>query len=199
MNRGTVASILLAVALACGCSSAPRVTDVSNWEDKKVIEGFPFRVRVPQSVQVFKLSADGTSYEEVSATRDLLADRHKLYAIDAVSLPFSSPALKVTHAPDNTLKVVKLTTTNSADKGLEAINTAVSSVTKAQSDKAAAALTGNSAIATAEKAVRDAQKDLDSLVAGTPDSTRAAYQAYLDSAKRQANAAYRAAGLPPPY
>lgn len=189
----------LAVGLALvGCSSAPSVTNVSEVTGSSAIAGIPFRIKTEQTVHLWKLQDDG-SYAEVSVTRVVVPDYSRLFAIDVRSAMFASPTLKVTHNPDNTLKTVRIASTNNASGGVDAINSAVGGLVKAQTEKSAAKLVASTTIATAEKSVRDAQFALDSLPPTSTAETRATYERYVESAKRQANDAYSAAGLPKPY
>jgi hypothetical protein len=199
MEMNSKLGLGVVVLVVSACSSAPRVTNVSEVGKGKDIAGIPFRIKTEQTVRIWRLQDDDT-YKEVSVSRQVVPDYARLYAIDVRSDLFASPTLKVTHNPDNTLKLMKVASTNNTSGGIDAINSAVAGVVKAQNDKAAAKLSGSGAIATAEKAVRDAQAALDGLdPTKTTAETRATYERYVESAKRQANDAYSAAGLPRPY
>lgn len=184
---------ILAVMMLMGCSTRTVVTDISG-PDVTDIRGIPFRVSVDQKLTIYRLKDDTDDYEEVSVSQHRLADQSRLYAINFSGGVFASRSLKVSQNPDNTLKTMALTTTDQTSAIIEALSGAASGLTGADTSKRTAALNSAKAIVEADKAVRDAQKDLDALPAATSAETRAIYERILESAKQQGAAARTAAG-----
>lgn len=190
MSRTMIAILLIALA---GCSTRTVVHDVPAGQAD--IKGIPFRVSVEQDLMVYRLKDDADEYELVSVTRKQFVDMSRLYSINFKGDTFASRSLKVGHYPDNTLKSMQLVSTDATPATIEAVSGAISGVNTAEATRKTTALTNAKAVVDADKAVRDAQKDLDALPPGTSEETRGIYQRILDSAKQQAAAARAAAGV----
>lgn len=185
---------LILPVLLVGCSSKPVVVEIGN-APKGPIRGVPFRVKTEHNVQIFALQPDGT-YSEVSRAPQTIADTSKLYAIDVEAQPLASGSLHIAEAADNTLSTMQVTGTDHTAAALDAVNNGVAGVTKAGNDKTTVELTAATAANAADKALRDAQDALDKLPGTASAETRAAYEAAVASAKRAANLARAATGLP---
>ncbi|RZL04171.1 MAG: hypothetical protein EOP36_01680 [Rubrivivax sp.] len=186
----------LLVAMLSGCSTKPMVHDITASLNKSAnaeIQGIPFRVYTDHQVSIYVLSDEEDTYEKVSKSTQRLADMNRLFALNYSGGPFATNQLKVVENSDNTLKSMGLTSTDTSDKTIDAITSAVNGQTSAQAAKKANALTAAKAVVDADKAVRDAQKDLDALPSTASAETRALYERILESAKQQATAARAAA------
>jgi hypothetical protein len=153
------------------------------------VAGIPFRLTTDQRVMIFQLDNDTDKYELMSASVQSLADLSHLYAVNFSGAPFATKGLKVSQYPDNTLKLVQLTSATTAPAAIDG----VTGIFAAEAARSSTAVTNAKAVVEADKAVRDAQKDLDALPAGTSGETRALYEAILASARNQAQIARRAA------
>jgi len=195
----SVAPYLL-VTLLCGCAAKPVITPValqskSPFNEKtNELTGIPFRVPTDQVVRIFRWDFVNRKYKEVSSSRQTMADYSRLYVIDVRGSSFASPSLHISENPDNTLKSMNVTSTASA-AAASALGTAVAGIAKAQTDKSNAALTANTAVATAQKNLRDAMNSLATLPAATSPEVRASYQATVTTAQQQLNAACAAAAV----
>lgn len=186
---------LVALALPClfGCSTKPVVYDITstlNSTSSTKIEGVPFRIHTDHRVTIFGLSDDSDKYTKLAQSTQRLADMNRLFAINYSGGPFATNMLKVVQNSDNTLKSMALASTDTSDKTIDAITSAVTG----NAAKKTAAVTSAKAVVEGDKAVRDAQKELDALPNTASTDTRALYERILESAKEQAAAARAAAG-----
>lgn len=156
MNSQSVLSALVCAVLA-GCSAAPAVIEVSPSAATAEFPGVPLRIKAEQSVAVWKLMDNGR-YEQVSVSKQTLADYKRLYAIDVTSYPFASPSLHIAANPDNTLKSMQVTGTNQSAGAVDALSGTVAGISKAQSDKTAARVAGAKAAQEADKIVKKPRK-----------------------------------------
>ena len=193
-----IAIVMLALVLAA-CSTKPVVTDITGAEDKMSIPGVPFRVKQQYVTHIYKLDEDKDAYSEVSRSLQLFPNLEKLYTISFQGDLFATRSIQVGENSDNTLKSIQVTSTNNTSALLDAVNSGFSGVTKAEADKKALQLTNDKAALDAIKAVKDAQKDLDSLSATASADTVYAYQQAVIAAKRQANDTYVSIGRAKPY
>jgi hypothetical protein len=188
-----------AVATLVGCSAKPVVTDVSELGSGAHLAGVPFRVKTPHILRIYKLNEERDNYVEVASSSQPFANQQKLYALNIVGAPFSTRSLALSQNPDNTLKKMQVVGSDNSSGVIDAVTTALTGVAKADTDRKTAALTNSKAIVDADKAVRDAEKDLSGLSATASAESRALYENVLNSAKRQNNSARSAAGLPVVY
>lgn len=184
MRKMLLVSALLGLS---GCAARTVVTDISA--AKATVAGVPFRLSVDQKVMIYQLNNKTDEYELMSSTVQRLADPSRLYAVNFSGGPFATKGLKVSQYPDNTLKLVQMNSTNNAPAAIDA----VTSVLSAEATRNSAAVANAKAVVDADKAVRDAQKELDALPVGTSAETRALYEMILASAKQQALTARKAA------
>lgn len=182
---------VLVLAALYGCATKPRVTDVSG--DQTVIDGIPFRVSADHLVRIYRWSEETDKYELVSQTNQRLADQRRLYALSFTGDTFATRSLHVVENADNTLSKMGLAAQDSTPAALDAVSAAVTNRRTAESAKQAAIVSHAGAVLSADKAVRDAQQDLDELPSTTSAATRALHEQILVSAV-QAAAAVRAAG-----
>lgn len=179
--------LALAAIAVSGCSTRPIVTDVSG--EQKIINGVPFRLTADHVVRIYRLSDDTDEYQLVSQTNQRLADLRRLYAISFQGDTFATRSLHLVENADNTLSKMELSATDNAASTLDAVSNALTNRQTADAAKKASDLTNAKAILDADKAVRDAQKDLDGLPSTASDETRALYEQILTSAKQAAAAA----------
>ena len=186
--------VSLAATLLCGCTASPVVTLIAVNEEaplkgeRTVIPGVPFRVQADQTMRIYNWNAEKGEYVEVASSRQFMADYSRLYAIDVRGSTFASPSLHITENPDNTLKLMNVTSTASA-AAANAVGTAISGVAKAQTDRASGILNAQTAVATAQKNLRDALNSLAGLPSNTSAEVRASFQATVTTAQQQLNAA----------
>lgn len=177
-----------------GCSTKPAVYDISNTltaTTEVKVEGYPFRVTADHQVTIFVLSDESDKYTKVAASKQRLADQNRLFAMNYSGGPFATNTLKVVHNSDATLKSMSLTSSDTSDKTIDAITSAVTG----NATKKTAAVASAKAVVEADKAVRDAQKELDELPSTASAERRALQERILESAKEQAAAARAAAGI----
>lgn len=192
---------LLAVT---ACSATPAITVIAvdkeqpdlgskrSSDSAQVIPGVPFRVPADQMVRIFKWNAEKEIYEEQAATHRVSVDYTRLYAINVSGDTFASPALHITENPDNTLQLMNVTSSADASAA-NALGTAVSGALTAKTTQANNVLTAQTNVAAAQMALRDAVDALAGLASDASAAQKAAYQATVDSAQQQLNAACAAA------
>jgi hypothetical protein len=187
--------LVLTVALASGsCSTTPAITMVG---DGGVIAGVPVRIKTEYIVHVFqrnpeKLESATDYFTEVASSHQVLADQQRLFAIDVTSAPFGSPGLNVQEYADNSLKSIEVTSTQNQSGAIDAVSTALTGVTTAQNQRAAACQTSNSAALQSDQALASARSSYDGLPASATPQLRAAYQQVIASAQASADFAHSA-------
>src|SRR5262249_31780416 len=107
-RRGDMRAATLAIGLAIfvsGCSAKPVVTEtpgslsidnIAVGASGNTMKGVPVRIKTEQIIHVFRYDPEKDAYIEVSTPHQVIADQSRLYAINVVSGPFSSPSLKIT-------------------------------------------------------------------------------------------------------
>lgn len=187
-------TLLIAVLIALsGCSAKPLVREITELSGDKVA-GIPFRIAADHVVEIWQLKDDEDDYTIVAVAQQRMADSSRLFSMNYEGGPFGSRFLKVVQNADNTLKSVQITSTDTTSQTLDSLSSTLTGFTTADAAKKTAALAGAKSMVEADKAVRDAQKDLDALPATTSAETRAIYERILDSAKQQAAAARASVG-----
>lgn len=86
-------------------------------------------------------------------------------------------------------------TSNASGSTANSVGTALSGIAKAQSDKATAQLTSDTAVATAQKNLRDAIDAYSKLPTTASADVLAAYQAVISTARLQLDAACHSAAV----
>lgn len=188
------------VVLLTACAATPIVSVVpapknQNSDKPEQLAGIPVRLKAEQAIHIFKWNEEAGKYEEVSITRQVVADYTHLYTVNVKYMPFSSPMLHVAENADNTIKVLQVASTANSNGIVDAVNSVANIKSNAQSAK----LTSSAAVASADRTVLASQQALDQLSSTASADARVAAKNALESAKRQAKDAYVAAGLPPPY
>jgi hypothetical protein len=193
--RHTILAFVGTLVLAA-CSAKPVITNVSLVDAGTTISGVPMRIKTEQIVHIFRFNPEqdqkDLQFTEVSSSHQVLADPNRLFAVDVVSAPFSSPGLHVTENPDNTLKSIQTTSTENQAGAVDAATQALTGVTTARNAAATACQSTNTAAVTADQAAASARASYDQLPATATPQLRAAYQAVIASAQKAADYAHAA-------